>query len=373
MSIDQRSGPVSRVFGVLKTLVSITLALAGLALFLAWMGGAFHEKVPPGVGVVERPQSAGRTLLTVESSMQAETITAVGSVQPRQKTEVASRLLATILEIRPRPGDRISKNDPKPLIILDDRELLAQQREAVATLTATEADLVSRKSDYDRQKALKASGSASNEEFTRIEGLYRITEAQVTRAKETINRLDIQLSYAKIAATADGIVSDRFAEPGDLATPGKPILTIYDPSDLELQANVPESLASGLTVGQKLNVRVDANNYSAQAVIREIVPQAQQASRSVLVKLALPLATANPVLPGMYGRVVIPVGQAKHIWIPQSVVVRRGQLDLVEVADAEGFLSRRFVRLGRESEDKVEILSGLAPGDRVAFPAQKQD
>jgi RND family efflux transporter MFP subunit len=356
------------VFGVVKTVMTVSLALAALVLFLAWMGGAFHEKVPPGIVTVERPKAAGRTLVTTERTTGMETVTAVGSVQPRRKTDVASQLLATVREIKPRPGDRVKAGDV--LIVLDDRELVAQQREAAASLASAEADLATRKSEYERVKSLRGSGSVSAEELNRVEGAYRVTEAQVRRAKETIGRIEVQITYAKIAASTDGLVSDRFAEPGDLATPGKPLLTVYDPNDLELQVNVPESLAAGILVGQKLGIRIDANNLTLIALVREIVPQAQQASRSVLVKLALPQASSNPILPGMYGRAAIPVGRVERVWLPQSAVSHVGQLDLVEVAGADGTLSRRFVRVGRVSDDKVEVLSGVSPGERVALPAK---
>ena len=366
MHTEQRPGKVARVFGVVKTLVTVTLALAALALFLAWMGGAFHEKVPPGGVTVERPKAAGRTLVTTERTTGMETVTAVGSVQPRRKTDVASQLLASVREIKPRPGDRVKAGDV--LIILDDRELFALQREAVASLTASEADLVTRRSNYQRVKAL--TGSASAEELSNAEGAFRVAESQVKRAKEIISRIEVQITYTKIAASTDGLVSDRFAEPGDLAAPGKPLLAVYDPNDLELQVNVPESLAAGIVVGQKLGIRIDANNLAATALVREIVPQAQQASRSVLVKLALPQASSNPILPGMYGRAAIPVGRVERVWLPQSAVLQIGQLDLVEVAGADGTLSRRFVRVGRVADDKVEILSGLSPGEQVALPAK---
>jgi len=368
MSTDLRPGLYTRAFGIFKSVITVTFALAGLALFLAWMGGAFHEKVSPGFVPLERTSSSGRTLVVAERTVEAETITAVGSVQPRRKTDVTSQLLATIRDIKPRPGDRVKAGEL--LIALDDRELSAQQREATASLASSDADLVMRKSDYERIKALKATNSISPEEASRVEGSFRVTEAQVRRAKETISRIEVQLTFTKILATNDGLVADRFADPGDVAAPGKSLLAIYDPNDLELHASVPESLAAGLVVGQLISIRIDANNLSVVAPIREIVPQAQQASRSVLVKFALPQTSVSPILPGMFGRAAIPIGSAERLFVPQAAVLKIGQLDLVEVADADGTLSRRFVRIGREIDGKTEILSGLTPGERVALPAK---
>lgn len=356
-----------RWWPVARSAASATLAVAALGVFLAWMGGAFREKVRPGEAAAERPSADGRTLAAVERVRTDDTVAAVGSVQPKKRTEVASQVLASVLDVGVRPGDRVKAGTP--LVILDDRELVAQQREATAGLTAAEADQVTRRADYERAKKSRASGVIGDEEYVRMEGAFRVAEAQVTRAKEAIARLAVQLTHTKIVASAAGLVADRFVDPGDLATPGKPLLVVYDPADLELHANVPESLAPAVPVGTELAVRIDAAGVVARGTVREVVPQAQQASRSVLVKVALPpTPSGKPLLPGMFGRVEIPVGAADRLLLPAAAVRRVGQLDLVEVANPDGTLSRRFVRLGAEVGGKVEILSGLAAGDRVALP-----
>jgi membrane fusion protein (multidrug efflux system) len=368
INVAPTANPRGGWLGKAKSIGSAAISLVALGLFLAWMGGAFHRKVEPGSTPLERPHVGERDLAKAERVSGAETLTAVGAVQPRRKTDVSSQLTAVIKEIRVRPGDRVKNGDL--LVVLDDRELNAQQREASALLSSAEADLATRSADFERVKRLRSSGTASAEEYSRIEGAFRVAEAQARRAKETIARIDVQLTYTRIAATDDDVVSERFADPGDLATPGKPILTVYDPKDLELHVHVPESLASGITLGRNLSVRIDATSWGAEASVREIVPLAQQTSRSVLVKLALPLATSAPLLPGMFGRAEIPVGRAERVLVPQDAVQRIGQLDLVEVAAEDGTLTRRFVRVGRIEGGRAEILSGLDGGERIALPRQ---
>jgi RND family efflux transporter MFP subunit len=332
------------------------------------MGGAFREKVHPGEVAADRPSGAGRTIVTVERVRADDTAAAVGSVQPKKRSEVASQLLATVLDIKVRPGDRVKPGEL--LVVLDDRELMAQQREATATLTAAEADLATRRGEFERAKKSQAKGVIGEDEYAKVEGAFRVAEAQAARTKEAIARLAVQLTHTRIAATAAGLVADRFVDPGDLATPGKPLLVVYDPADLELHANVPESLATAVPVGTELTVRIDAAGVAARGSVREVVPQAQQASRSVLIKVALPpTPSGKPLLPGMFGRVEIPVGSAYQLLLPGAAVRRVGQLDLVELVNPDGSLSRRFVRVGAQIGGKVEILSGLAAGDRVALPA----
>jgi RND family efflux transporter MFP subunit len=357
-----------RMISVLKNLLTFTLGIAGLALFLAWMGGAFHHKVQPGEKIVERPSAQGRELVAVTAEQSVDAQNAVGTVQPRRRTEIASQILANIREIKPRPGDKVAAGEL--LVLLDDRELLAQQREALASQAAADADLITRRGDLARARSLRGTASLSVDEFARIEGAFKVAEAQVKRVQETSARIEVQISHTRINAPTAGIIGDRFAEPGDLAAPGKPLLTFYEPENLELHASVPESLATRLALGQSLLVRVDAGNYTTHAAIREIVPQADPTSRSVLVKLTLPKVGSTQLLPGMYGRVSIPVGQSERIWIPSHAVRNLGQLDLVEVVDADNRLTRRFVRLGREDRGRVEVLSGMKAGEQIALSAR---
>jgi membrane fusion protein, multidrug efflux system len=347
--------------------MSIAAAVTAIGVTLAWTGGTFRDRVRPGEIPAGRPSAAARTLVTVERVRGEETVTTVGSIQPRKRTEMASHLLATVLDVRVQPGDRIPPGGV--LITLDDRELVAQRREAAASQTAAEADLLTRRADYERVKRLRDTGSVSTEEFGKVEGVFQVAAAQVSRANEAIARIDVQLTHTKIAASAVGLVADRFVDPGDLATPGKPLLTVYDPADLELHADVPEMLAAAVPVGTEVAVRIDAAGVSAQGVVREVVPQARRVSRSVLVKVSLPTAPyGKPLLPGMYGHIEVPIGTATRLWVPRAAIRQVGQLDLAEVANPDGTLTRQFVRVGAEAGGMVEVLSGLSAGTRVALP-----
>lgn len=351
--------------GLVRRLGSSFLALAGLALFLVWLGGAFGARVDPGEVRGGRPSAAGRDLALVKRSPVEETITAVGSVQPRRKADVASQIVASVLEVKVQPGDRVRPGDV--LIVLDDRELVAQQGEALATVTAAEVDVEVRKRDYDRIMMVPT-GAASKEEKDRIAGAYTLSQALLKRSRQQVRRIEVQLTYTQIKAASPGVVADRFADPGDLAVPGKPLLAVQDTRELELHASVPESQALNVTVGQSLPLRIDAANLAGVGTVREVVPLAQQASRSVLAKVSLPADVSAPVYAGMFGRVTLPVGQSSRLLIPRAAVRQVGQLELVDIAGAGGTLERRFVRLGRAFGGKVEVLSGLNEGENVALP-----
>ncbi len=363
------TAPLARRRALVRSLQSAGVALAVLGGFLAWMGGAFREKTRPGEVAAPKASAAGRELRAVEAHRVEEGAPVVASVQPRRRTEFAAQVQARILQVSLEPGETVEPG--KVLVRLDDLELRAQQAEAEAAVAVAEADLALRKVDYARAQRERTGGVISDTDFARYDGALKVSDAQVKRAKENVKRLAVQLTYTAIVAPARGVVADRYADPGDIASPGKVLMVVYDPSELELHANVPESLAPDVRAGQPVRVRIDAAGVSAvTGTVREVVPQAQPASRSVLVKIALPpLPGGKPLLPGMFGRVGIPIGTVERLFVPRAAVAHVGQLDLVEVVGPDGTVNRRFVRLGPDVGDRVEVLAGLRAGERVALPA----
>jgi RND family efflux transporter MFP subunit len=281
---------------------------------------------------------------------------------------VASQLLAAIQEIRVRASDRVEVG--QLLATLDDREIQAQLAEAEAAVAAAQADVTLRESEFARSKQLYSDRAITKEDFDRVQGAYRVTTAQLERARQQVERIKVMLSYTNITAPVAGIVAERYADPGDLAAPGKPLLAIHDPQELELDASIREGLAKCVRTGLKLRVVIDAVSLTVDGAVREIVPQAEAASRSVLTKVALPADSTAGLYIGMFGRLAIPVGDTDRVVVAASAVQRIGQLELVDVVDEEQRLERRFVRTGRRFGDQVEILSGLTIGEIVALPVE---
>ena len=355
-----------RWMGIVLKVSMMIFSLAGLVVLLAWMGGAFHDKIAPGEIPIVRPPARDRVLFEVVKAPTEETLDIVASVQPRHQAEVASQIIARVRDVLVDPGTRVKVN--QELITLDDEELLAQQREALAALAQSEADLSLRKRDSLRYRQLLNNNNVSKEEFDRITSTETIAEAQVKRSRQQVDRINVQLGYTHIRASSPGVIADRYVNKGDLAVPGKALLTLHDTRELELQASVPESQALRISPGQKLRIRIEAAHINAEGVVREIVPMAQQITRSVIIKVGIPADLSAPVFAGMFGRVTIPIGKVERILIPTSAVRNRGQLTLVDVA-SDQMLDRRFVRVGRIFENgMVEVLTGLAPGERVALP-----
>ena len=201
-------------------------------------------------------------------------------------------------------------------------------------------------------------------DFDRAQRQYDVAKAEESRARQAVSEAEILLSYTKINAAKNGRIVDRFAEPGDIANPGTPILVLYDATSLRLEAPVMEHLAVKLRLGAQLQVYVDALDREFDATIDEIVPQADAPSRSFLVKASLP--RSEDLYEGMFGRLRIPAGSRKHLCLEMDAIERIGQLEFVDVVQPDGILERRFIKTGQVGiPGRQEVLSGLQAGDQV--------
>jgi RND family efflux transporter MFP subunit len=211
-------------------------------------------------------------------------------------------------------------------------------------------------------------GAVSKAERDRVQTTLSTAQAELMRLKRQEDEAGTALSHSKLAAPIAGRIVERLGDPGDTAIQGEPLLRMYDPATLRLEANVRESVASKLAKDQHLTVEIDALKKKYSVVVDEIVPSADPGSRSFLVKVSLTDGTG--LYPGMFGRLMIPIGKVEKIYIPTKAVTHVGQLDFVIVDTKQGAV-RRYVRLGEFGpDDRIEVISGLTAGETVLIAAQ---
>lgn len=343
--------------------IGVAAALGLLLLVMGYLAGFFGEKIPTHP-VAAAGEPVRGTVVPVERVTEKVIEQATGTIQAKQETSVSARILATIASIPVRAGDAVREGDM--LVVLDSRELEARLEQQQQMVAAAEARSSEAEANYRRVKPLADRGVATRAELDQVEAALRAAQADLARARDAAAEAATALSYSTISAPFSGRVIDRFADPGDTATPGAPLLRLYDPTNLRLEANVRESLASGLKRGDPLTVRIDALNEEFPVTVDEIVPSADPGSRSFVVKALLP-ALPN-LYPGMFGRLLIPTGTTQRLYIPAGAVFRLGQLEFVRVTVDDNAI-RRYVRTGVRREDgRVEVLSGLEQGERVVLP-----
>jgi membrane fusion protein (multidrug efflux system) len=339
-----------------------------IVLMMLWLGGSFHRgTIQPGKVKAAETSASGVPLYTVSMQTAPQIAEAVGTVQPQFKTTVSARVTANIIELPVAAGQHVRKGDL--LVRMDDRDMRARRQQAQEALRRTEATRDLAQSDFERDKALFEKQVIPKSEFDQTELRLKTSTADVAGLEQAHHDTEVTLGYAVIRSPYDGVVIDKLSDVGDLAAPGKPLLTLYESGRLWLEAAVPEEQAGDLHMGKTYQVRLDSLDKQMEGRLVEIVPSADASSRTITARVAIP-HTEN-VFPGLFGRMLIPVGQRERVMIPQSAVLRIGQLTMVDVEES-GTLRRRSVQVGRQIGDHVEILSGLIPGEKVSLAPRKE-
>jgi len=377
MSPKPKAGPGRLGKVVRKIAAGVALAAVVVVLLLA-LAGRFHRKIDtsasPEPAVAQRPIPPDTTLVPVTVLRTPVIEPAVGTVQAVHEADVASKLLAKVIEVDVQAGQEVKAG--QVLMRLDDQDLRAQLRQAEASVAAAQAARDEAQIEYDRVKRLYEQSNAAKTELDQTDTALKSKSAELDRAEQARAQAQAVLDYATIRSPIDGRVTDKRVEVGDTASPGEVLLTLYDPTRMQLVARVRESLTHRLTVGQTIGVQVDALGHACEGRVSEIVPEAQSASRTFSVKVTGPCPPG--VYSGMFGRLLIPLDEEEVLVIPQAAVRRVGQLDIVEVAEgaeaaggssvsAPPMLRRRVVQLGRQFGDQVQVLSGLRVGEKVAL------
>lgn len=338
--------------------------VAGVVVLLLWLAGTFAPKVPKSstAGRSVEPEITGRVKLArlirrplVES--------AAGTIRAVHETTIGSKLMARVVEINLKAGQKVHQGDV--LVRLDDADLRAKLQQAQAALTSAEAAHAQAVNDEKRFAGLLKSNAVSRQDYEKTSTALKSTEAELRRAKEIINEVQVTLDWATIRSPMDGTAIDKKVDVGDLVRPGQMLVTLFDPERMQLVASVRESLAQRLEVGQSIGVDIEGMKKQCTGTISEIVPEAQAASRAFQVKVIGPCPTG--IYTGMFARMLIPLDEEQVLVVPRQAIRNVGQLELVDIFD-NGHASRRAVRTGRTFDDDVEVLSGLREGEQVIVP-----
>jgi RND family efflux transporter MFP subunit len=349
--------------------ISIIVAAIGVVVgAMLWLSGTFRKgRIEPGVVQPAMRVSWGKRVVRVEPIRRPYEADVVGTVQAQVRTTISARLVANIMTIKKWAGDPVAKDEV--VAELDDRDLRARLEQAQQTVLAAAASRDLAKTQVARLMPLVDTHAASQSDLDDWKSRFLVGEAEVLKAMHAVEETKISLSYAKVLAPFDGIVVDRLAEPGEQASPGKALLTIYDPHWLWLEANVREAYIGYLQTKKEtkepIPVFISAIGQERSGIVQQIVPTADPVSRSVLVKV--PLSDSKGLYPGMFGRMRVPIGTEARLVIPAAAVRYVGQLTLVQVIEG-GQPQQRSVRLGDQIDDKLEVLAGLSAGDQVVLP-----
>jgi RND family efflux transporter MFP subunit len=307
---------------------------------------------------------------------------AVGTVHAAQTSDLGSQMMGNIVEVRVHEGDRVERG--QVLAVIDDSQPRAALDRATATgvaaqqqLVAAESELALAESTLKRYQNLYERKSVSPQEFDEVRARQQaalahrdMAQAGQAQAKAALTQARTTLDYTRLRAPFDGAVTERKADSGSLASPGMPIFTVEDVRRYRLEVTVNENDLRYVRTGQQVLFAIDAlDNAGLKGRVVQIVPAADPASRTFLVKIELP--TDTRLRSGLFGRAKFSRGERQALLIPRSAVVERGQLQGIFVLDQNKIASLRYITLGKLCGSEIEVLAGLQDGERlVAKPGE---
>ena len=377
-----------------KAVLKIVALAAVLVIMMMWLAGVFRQKITAGAALELPAVDIGPTA-RVETRRYPTIVEQAGTVRTRTEAQVSSRLMAQVREVLVREGDTIHGPGPdgKATILarLDDRDIQAKLQQAQAQVAslqrALSAALAQQQSaqamfqqaatDLTRIENLVAAKAATGQQLDHArtqrdtaqaqvlaaQGVVEQTRAQQVGAEAAVREAQVMLSFAVIEAPFDGKISSKKINPGDMVAPGQALFVVESPSEPQLHAMVSETVALHVEVGQTLDVQIDAPQRQLNGVVREIVPQADPLTRTILVKVDLPKDAG--LVSGLFGRLSVPIGDYSTLVIAKNAIRQSGQLYLVQVMEKPGLPVRRFVQIGPEHGPLIEVLSGVQEGDEI--------
>ncbi|MEO6004687.1 MAG: efflux RND transporter periplasmic adaptor subunit [Opitutus sp.] len=320
-----------------------SLAFSVMLIAAVFAAGCGEHETPPTRESL--PNVAVRSVV-IGSAARSTHEEVVGTVQSRLRAAIEPKISARVESLVVTPGQTVKSGDL--IAQLDAREIQARLDQALAGREQAVREL-------ERARTLLRQQSTAQSEFDLVQARERVSLG-------VLNEATAMLGYTKIVAPFDGVITRKFADVGDLATPGKPIAEMEDPRALRFEADVPDALIGRVKLGDKLAVRISAATAAIEGVVVELAPVANSASRTFLVKLDLP-ATEN-LRSGQFGRVLVPIGETRSIQVPLSALVVRGQMETVFVVEKQ-HAQLRLVRTGQRTALEVELLSGITAGESV--------
>lgn len=282
---------------------------------------------------------------------------AAGIAEPMQRAVLSTKLMGTVTEVLVREGDRVAAG--QVLVRLDAREIEAKRGQVTAGVAGAEAMYQDARTQAERIRGLYADSAATRAQLDAVEAGLARAEAGLAQARAAARELEAVGGYAAVRAPFAGVVTHRFVDPGAFAAPGAPLVEVQDASRLRLTATAAPDAVRGLRRGATIAARIEGERVPA--TVEGAVPAGAGAVYTVN---ALVENRAGRWLPGTAASLMVPLGERRAIVVPAGAIVREGDLTGVRVKVGEAS-DLRWVRLGRELGDRVEVLSGLAAGDQV--------
>jgi RND family efflux transporter MFP subunit len=336
-----------------------------LLILLSWSCGNKDKK----------EQQINAPVIPVKVSMGAEIdgpamISTSGKIEAVKSANLSTRIMGQVDKIYVTIGDKVKKG--QLLLSINDMDLSAKLAQVNAGIAEATASYNNAAKDLKRFTVLFEENSATQKELDDITSQYTMAEARLEAARQMKNEVNAQFSYSDLRAPFDGVVTNKFINPGDMANPGMPLLEVESPGKYQVLTLVSESEITKVKQGMEVTVSINSLNENVTGEVIEVSSSSKNTGGQYHVKVVLK-DTSAPVLSGMYATVQFPFegdNHSKAALIPLEAIVHKGQLSGVYTVSEGNTALLRWLRLGRTYGDKVEVLSGLAADESFIISSE---
>jgi RND family efflux transporter MFP subunit len=306
---------------------------------------------------------------TTGNDMGSGYLSASGKIEAENSSNVSTRMMGTILQVKVKVGQRVSAG--QSLVNINSTDIYAKKAQVEASIIQARAAYNGAKKDYDRFQSLYKLQSASQKELDDMTTRYEMSKAGLEAANAMKREIEAQFSYLNIRAPFGGVITNTFVKEGDMANPGMPLLSIEGTGKLQVTAMVPENMITAIKVGMPVKIDVKSMNKVVDGKVSEVSLSARNTGGQYLVKINLNNSVDKEILSGMFVQVQFPIAaknqsemkESSSIWIPETALISEGQLTGVYAVSQNKEAILRWVRIGKKSNGLVEVLSGLSQGE----------
>ncbi|WP_074723024.1 efflux RND transporter periplasmic adaptor subunit [Flavobacterium frigoris] len=350
----------------MKNFLFKTTIIASLFVLLISCNGEKKE------AVAESPAIAVKVSGVAEND-NSPFVSASGKIEAENSADLSTRMMGYVTKVYVQIGQQVKAG--QLLVSINNSDLLAKKAQVDASILQATAGYNNAKKDYDRFVALFKQQSASQKELDDMTARYEMAKAGLEGARQMRNEVMAQFNYSNITAPFYGVVTNTFVKEGDMANPGMPLISVEGASKLQVTAMVSEGDITSIKKGMPVTVLVKSSNEKLTGKVSEVSVSAKNTGGQYLVKINLD-KTDSAVLSGMFVNVQFPVENKSTttlntmVLVPESALVRQGQLTGIYTVGNENVALLRWLRTGKTFGDKVEVLSGLSADENYIISAE---
>lgn len=317
----------------------------------------------------EKPVAVTLATATVDAQ---DAILASGQVEAVQTTSISTRMMGRIRSIYVKPGDKVRKG--QLLVAISDEDIRAKAAQTDALIAEAEAGYATAEKDFHRFSRLYEEQSATAKELDMATLQYRSAKARLDAARQMRREVNASFSYSNLTAPFEGVITQKLAEAGGVASPGIKILTLERDGILQVAASIAETDIANIHVGDSATMEIASGGGSLGGRIfggkvTQLDPSSIFTDGQYPVKISIYGYAGRGLYAGMFVHVRIPLKAVRQmgngvVLVPSSAIVNHDDLTGIYTISAGNTALLRWVRLGRAYGSKVEVISGLSKGEK---------